>query len=101
MTEQQGTDNYIKCGMCKCKYINDDNHIQCDFGFNRLGARYKTCINCRSRYKDRYLASPGIMSDKLRKYYEPCSICNVSIYKYQVSNHQASPICAAYAERAN
>ena len=49
MTEQGGEDKYIKCSKCKCKYINDDNHIQTDFGFNRLNERFKTCTKCRSK----------------------------------------------------
>ena len=38
----EGT-NYTKCSACKCKYINDDEHIKKDFGFNRLEVQYKTC----------------------------------------------------------
>ena len=49
MSEQGGTDTYIKCSKCKCKYINDDEHINTYFGFTRLNERYKTCINCRRR----------------------------------------------------
>ena len=49
MTEQSGEDKYIKCSKCKCKYINDDNHIRTDFGFNRLSERFKTCTKCRNK----------------------------------------------------
>ena len=49
MTEQSGNDNYIKCTNCKCKYINDDEHIKTDFGYNILNERYKTCAKCRQR----------------------------------------------------
>ena len=48
MTE---TDQYIICSRCKCKYINDDTHIESDFGFNRLGERYKSCVKCRKQHK--------------------------------------------------
>ena len=51
MTEQDSKDKYIKCSRCKCKYINDDNHIKTDFGYNRLNERYKTCLTCRDRHK--------------------------------------------------
>ena len=51
MTEQNEQDKYIKCKGCKCKYINDDEHIKKDFGYNRLGEKLKTCVNCRSRTK--------------------------------------------------
>ena len=42
-------DKYIKCSKCKCKYINDDEHIKKDFGHNRLEERFKTCVKCRER----------------------------------------------------
>ena len=47
--EQSGEDKYIKCSKCKCKYMNDDNHIKNGFGFNRLNERYKTCVECRTK----------------------------------------------------
>ena len=37
MSEQVEQDKYIKCKGCKCKYINDDEHIKQYFGYNRLG----------------------------------------------------------------
>ena len=54
MTEQSGEDKYIKCSKCKCKYINDDKHIDNDFGFNRLGERYKSCTKCRNNRAKRF-----------------------------------------------
>ena len=49
MTEDNRIDKYIKCSRCKCKYINDNEHIKHDFGYNRLEERYKTCVKCRER----------------------------------------------------
>ena len=49
MTEQSEQDKYIKCKCCKCKYINDEEHIKQDFGYNRLGEQLKTCVKCRNR----------------------------------------------------
>ena len=49
MAEQSGSDKYIKCSRCKCKYINDDDSIKTDFGFNRLNVRFKTCVKCRTK----------------------------------------------------
>ena len=49
MTEQGEVDKYIKCSKCRCKYINDDEHIKKDFGHNRLEERFKTCVKCRER----------------------------------------------------
>ena len=49
MTENNRIDKYIKCSRCKCKDINDNEHIKHDFGYNRLEERYKTCVKCRER----------------------------------------------------
>jgi len=38
---------YIKCSNCKCKFINNDEHTKFDFGYNRLGKRFKCCVKCR------------------------------------------------------
>ena len=47
MTERSEADKYIKCSKCRCKYINDDEHVKSDFGYNRLEERFKTCVKCR------------------------------------------------------
>ena len=49
MTEDNRIDKYIKCSSCKCKYINDNEHIKHDFGYNILGERYNTCVKSRER----------------------------------------------------
>ena len=49
MTDISKEDKYIKCSKCKCKYINDDTHIENDFGFNRLNEKLKTCVKCREK----------------------------------------------------
>jgi len=53
MTEKNGETTHIKCSKCKCQYINDDEHIKNDFGYSRLGKRYKTCSKCRARKKEK------------------------------------------------
>ena len=53
MTENNGQDTYIVCSNCKCKYINDEEHINKDFGYTRLEMRYKTCVKCRANGKVR------------------------------------------------
>ena len=40
------------------KYINDEEHIQADFGYNRLNERYKTCVTCRGRQKQYCSGNP-------------------------------------------
>ena len=51
MTDTSEDNKYIKCSKCRCKYINDDDHIKNDFGYNRLEERFKTCVKCRERGK--------------------------------------------------
>ena len=48
MAEQNEQNKYIKCKGCKCKYINDEEHIKQDFGYIRLGEQLKSCVNCRN-----------------------------------------------------
>ena len=52
MTEQGEADKYIKCSKCRRKYLNDDEHIKNEFGYNRLNERYKTCVTCRHKKKN-------------------------------------------------
>ena len=51
MTEDNKHDKYIVCSNCKCKYINDEEHISTDFGYTRLEERYLTCVKCRAKNK--------------------------------------------------
>ena len=51
MTEEDKNDKYIICSKCRSKYINDEEHINKDFGYTRLEERYKTCVRCRARSK--------------------------------------------------
>ena len=51
MSEQTKQDKYIKCKGCKCKYINDEEHIKQDFGYDRLGEKNKSCVKCRNKSK--------------------------------------------------
>ena len=73
MAEQDETDKYVKCNKCRCKYINDDEHIKTDFGYNRLNERCKTCVECRdkkrnmnsySSYKEYYQENRDAMIEK-------------------------------------
>jgi len=51
MTEANEPEKYIKCSNCKCKYHNLEENIINDFGYTRLGERFKCCIKCRIRNK--------------------------------------------------
>ena len=77
MTELNSKDQYIKCSRCKCKYINDDEHIKQDFGYNRLEERYKTCNKCRAGRKEK----------------STCDKCRADITSYQMKRHQKTNIC--------
>ena len=92
----------IKCNKCKCKYINDEEHVKTDLGYNRLCVKSKYCVKCRDRNETYYETNASEIGDYNRKkYYEPCPICDERIYKYQMKQHQASTMCAVYAERNN
>ena len=49
MAEVRGQTNYTHCSQCKCKYHNRYDDLKDDFGYSRLGERYKTCVKCRER----------------------------------------------------
>ena len=72
MTETDSKERYIKCTRCKCKYINDDEHIKIDFGFTRLGERLKTCNICRTKRlqynKDYYNQNKDKILENMVKY---------------------------------
>ena len=73
MTEHQGSDKYIKCSMCKCKYINTDDNIKKDFGYNRLNEKFKTCVKCRAK--------------------RTCDKCGLEVSKNVFARHQKSMSC--------
>ena len=51
MAGESKNDKYIICHKCKCKCINDEEHISTDFGYTRSEERYKTCKKCREHRK--------------------------------------------------
>ena len=52
MAEHCEVDKYVKCSKCKCKYHNKDDNIKEDFGYNRLGDRFKCCVKCGAKYRE-------------------------------------------------
>ena len=95
MAENSNDDTLIKCSRCKCKYHNNDESFKDNFGFKRLGDRYKSCVKCRTRAKDNYTANARDISDyQYNRYYVPCERCGYKIYKYQMTHHQ--DICSKY-----
>lgn len=47
MTDQNLAENVITCTRCHSKYHNTQESISKDFGYKRLGGRYKLCVKCR------------------------------------------------------
>ena len=83
MAEQSGEDKFIRCSKCKCKYINDYEHIKKDFGYTRLEEQYKTCIKCRNKSvkyeKNRAGRSTArrtqILNQETKDDHKTCSCC--------------------------
>ena len=69
MAEQNDTEKYIKCLRCKCKYLNDDEHIKTDFGHNRLNERFKTCNKCRDKCKVYHQDNAEHLNQQAHKYW--------------------------------
>ena len=86
MTEQSETDKYIKCSKCKCKYINDDEHIKDDFGYNRLNERFKTCVKCRSKNKKQVITNVEIPAKSAPSFLE--SYVNLPLMKLEVKQNE-------------
>ena len=75
MAEQNMDDKYIKCSRCVRKFINDDDHLKNDSGYNRLEERFKTCVQCRENncnmnsyisYKEYYRNNRDALLEKSR-----------------------------------
>ena len=49
MAEENKNDKYIICSKCRSKHINDEEHVNNDFGYTVLEMRYKTCVRRRAR----------------------------------------------------
>ena len=70
MTEEAKHNKYIICSDCKCKYINDEEHIIKDFGYTRLEERYKTCVKCRAKKQVKNKRYCEKHSEQFKEYYE-------------------------------
>ena len=102
MTTEGNKDKYIKCAMCKCKYINDDKCIEKDFGYNRLNEQFKCCVKCRARSYEYSNSQKGIEARK--KHYETkgrhynfekviCKSCGASVCRNALRNHEKQKGC--------
>ena len=70
MTEEDKNDKYIICSDCRSKYINDEEHINTEFGYTRLEMRYKTCVKCRARKQIKNKVYHGKHPEKAKEHYE-------------------------------
>ena len=105
--DNQDINKYIKCSRCHMKFINDDEHIKNDFGYNRLNERYKQCVRCRTKrteYRNNNIEHARKM-DKI--YYEnnkeqklaynaeiiECDVCGKHVRRESMKQHKMSLNC--------
>ena len=113
---------YINCSRCHMKFINDDEHIKTDFGYNRLNIRYKQCVRCRTKnteYRNNNIEHARKMEkiyyennkekqkEYSKTYYDnhkekviaqqsekiECSICKSLITRNKMNRHQQTDVC--------
>ena len=104
---------------CHMKFINDDEHIKNDFGYNRLNERYKQCVRCRTKRTEYREAHRDELREKQKEYYYEhkeelnkkkmeydkvyhsekieCSICGNTMTRKTMFKHRVSPSCKAIA----
>ena len=70
MTEEAKNSKYIICSGCRSKYVDDEEHVNNDFGYTRLEERYKTCVKCRARKQIRSKTYYGKHPETFKGYYE-------------------------------
>ena len=106
---------YIKCSRCHMKFINDDEHIKNDFGYNRLNERYKQCVRCRNnqanyreshreeinkKYTEYYKENKEYIIKKTRIYNGEevdCDVCGKTLTRHSFKKHRLSAGCKATA----
>ena len=116
--DNQDINKYIKCSRCHMKFINDDEHIKNDFGYNRLNERYKQCVRCRTSSREQKAEYRADMKKQYETYgnYDPnrnnkpknnnkpckekvinekfnCELCNKSISTNTKDKHVDSSLC--------
>ena len=76
---------YIECSRCYMTCINDDDHIERNFGYNRSHVRFKNCIKCREKDREqkRIARSRKYRQSDVQKYVNDsngtlqyCKICD-------------------------
>ena len=95
MADKQEADKYIRCSTCKCKYINDHDHIKDDFEYNRLNERFKCCVKCRWK-KIQYKPPPDVAA-RMKQYNAEkftCSTCGTIRGRSFMRAHEKQNGCA-------
>ena len=115
MAEQSEDNKYVKCSKCKCKYINNYEHIKSDFGYNRLGEQFKCCIKCRAINREYtrkwYEKNKDTISANQKQHYNEhreqileykrnydkkttiCDVCEKQVNLNHLTRHQKSHLC--------
>ena len=88
MTEQSETEKYIKCSKCRCKYINDVEHIKTDLGYNRLNEKFKTCVKCRTNRNQNPIKINVVNTNIIE-----CDCCGNNISKNGIWQHKKTNDC--------
>ena len=70
MAQEENKPMCLYCSSRGKKYINDDEHIKQDFGYNRLSIRYRSCGQCQARYAKHRESHTEIRRESAEQYYE-------------------------------
>ena len=91
--DDQGQAKMIKCSMCKCKYINDDEHVKVDFGYNRLNERFNTCVKCCDKMTAYKHSDKGIEWKQTKVI---CENCGETATKRIIASHKRQYKCQTH-----
>ena len=103
---------HIQCSRCHMKFINDDEHIKNDFGYNRLNERYKQCVRCRTHGKEKKKEYRAMVKEEMQKTGEYishrqkqqdlkkhmneiiiCDVCGCAKPRRLMEKHTNTPLC--------
>lgn len=97
--KNESDDKFISCSRCHIKYHNTSESITKNFGYKRLGDRYKLCIKCRNPDNIKHCCVCFIRLNKNNRAYfqcnhDICKCCTYNIYRATTgSNIIKCPMC--------